>query len=270
VDCCAGAEEGRLRIRLLLLGCCVLFGSTDLRMPVIRRVPVAEAGFVQNIGVKNISISNNPAPHQPLRSSVNFIPTSSRIWFAIPIRKFERFTRCQHMGMPQRSFVIGFNRKVCQFFESHNFWGKETALNECRSLAPIFYRENKGTSDSASQLPSEKNPRTVYVFQRIGAGLSSSSIVLGNFYILPHPLFLSSYRNKLQNTHKRENARKYYEKAVVYFFYSLGPLIFFMIIVACLTFIGPNWLINVGCGLLGCGLLYLFLGTLLVGSGLLL
>ena len=100
----------------------------------------------------------------------------------------------------------------------------------------------------------------------------------GNSDVSFHPSFMLSKGLPLQVPNQRKHTREYYEQGVVYFLYCLGPVVFLGCAGGYLTFGGPRLFRNrfgallsrVGNGLVCFSFVYLFLGTLFVGSGLLL
>lgn len=261
---------GQIAPALILLSCAVVFGRPNLRFPLRIGVRIAKSRFVQNVGLENISIPNNASPDNMFCTLINLIPVCSRIRFSISVWQLKTLVRGQHMWKRKSLFVLSFYGQGREFFFRKNLWRKESGFNDRWSLSPIFYRENIVSHGLPSVLPPEENPRPIDVFQGISTHFGGISVFLGNFDILPHPFLLSQYENYLQDSYDREYAREHYEQAVVYFFYSLRPIIVLMPVVMWLALNGPDWFLNVGRGLVCSGFVYLFLGTLLIRSGLLL
>ncbi len=121
----------------------------------------------------------------------------------------------------------------------------------------------------------EENIRPFCQFERkvsnVRAFLGGVSKLFQIRVVLPHPLFMFAEHAPLQPSEYRQHAREYYEQGVVYFLYSLCPVLFLMGIGGHLALRNPCLLRKIfGNGLVCGGFLYLFLGILFVGSGLLL
>lgn len=217
-------------------------------------------------------------PHSPQNCSVKQVYKSLKNKDVLLPRP-KNCVNYADLGGPQRS-------NTCEFKFSGNIDGAGTSKISNRQLKPAV-REDVGLRGYLRQMQQNFSPLGFFncfpselgaSVGRVGTLFGSIDGILRNFDVSPHPFFLSEDRRSLQRADYKQQASEYYEQGVVYFLYSLCPVLFLMIVGGYLTLNGSDLfndrfgvrLSRFCSGLVYGGFLYLFLGTLFVGSGLLL